>query len=57
MTYGLEQEVESIPGNHLLAAEFVAVDHGPFAPRVIAEVAFVVWPDAHGTAASGGQPR
>jgi hypothetical protein len=42
MTYGLEQEVESIPGNHLLAAEFVAVDHGPFAPRVIAEVSFVV---------------
>jgi hypothetical protein len=28
------------PGAHTLEAEFVAADHGPFAPRVIARVSF-----------------
>jgi hypothetical protein len=30
------------PGNHELRAEFVAVDHGPFQPRVLATVTFRV---------------
>jgi hypothetical protein len=30
------------PGQHTLQVEFVAVDHGPFAPRVRAAVTFVV---------------
>ncbi|HEV3474330.1 MAG TPA: hypothetical protein VG602_03080 [Actinomycetota bacterium] len=28
------------PGPHLLEAEFVAADHGPFSPRVISTVSF-----------------
>jgi len=36
MTYGLDQEIEVEPGNHILQAEFVAGDHAPFNPRVIA---------------------
>ena len=36
MTYGLDQEIEVAPGNHILQAEFVAGDHAPFKPRVIA---------------------
>ena len=30
------------PGQHLLQVEFVATDHAPFDPRVIAVVAFEV---------------
>jgi hypothetical protein len=42
-TYGLIQEIETpTPGKHLLQAEFVAKDHGPFEPRVIASVPFEV---------------
>jgi hypothetical protein len=44
MTYGLDQVVESIPGSHVMTVEFVALDHGPFDPRVLAHVAFVVEP-------------
>ena len=38
MTSGLEQDIEAAPGTHLLQAEFVATDHAPFDPRVIATV-------------------
>jgi len=44
MTYGLDQVVESVPGNHVMTVEFVALDHGPFDPRVLAHVPFVVEP-------------
>jgi hypothetical protein len=43
MTYGLVQvlDLRSLaPGLHTLEAEFVAADHGPFDPRVIATVTF-----------------
>jgi hypothetical protein len=43
MTYGREQEVpiaDLPPGEHRLRAEFVAADHAPFNPRVIATVDF-----------------
>ena len=40
MTYGLVQDVSVTPGPHLLQAEFVATDHFPFNPRVIATVTF-----------------
>jgi hypothetical protein len=42
MTYGLEQDVPVAPGSHLLQVEFVASDHAPFSPRVIATSTFVV---------------
>jgi hypothetical protein len=44
MTYGLEQIIPLqglALGHHTLLAEFVAADHGPFAPRVTASVTFV----------------
>jgi hypothetical protein len=42
-TYGLTQDIQTPePGRHLLEAEFVALDHGPFAPRVIASLPFEV---------------
>jgi Family of unknown function (DUF6130) len=44
MTYGSEQDVpiaDLAPGAHRLRAEFVAADHAPFDPRVIATVTFV----------------
>jgi hypothetical protein len=44
MTYGLEQEVsldDIAPGVHRLQAEFVAADHAPFDPRVLAAITFV----------------
>ena len=50
MTYGLVQEISVaglLPGNHTLEAEFVAADHGPFAPRVTSQVTFIV-PGAKG---------
>jgi hypothetical protein len=43
MTYGTVQAIDLrdvSPGEHLLEAEFVAADHGPFDPRVIAKVRF-----------------
>jgi hypothetical protein len=44
MTYGLQQEVQLddlAPGVHRLQAEFVAADHAPFDPRVLAAITFV----------------
>jgi hypothetical protein len=44
MTYGLVQlvPIQSLaPGKHVLEAEFVAADHGPFDPRVTSSVEFV----------------
>ena len=44
MTYGLEQQVPVgglSPGPHQLRAEFVAADHAPFNPPVVATVTFV----------------
>ncbi len=44
MTYGLEQEVGVAgltPGVHRLRAEYVAADHAPFNPDVVATVTFV----------------
>jgi hypothetical protein len=40
MTYGLEQDFPVTPGRHLVQAEFVAMDHAPFNPRVMATAAF-----------------
>jgi hypothetical protein len=43
MTYGVVQvvDVRSLPpGEHELRAEYVAADHAPFSPRVVASVAF-----------------
>jgi hypothetical protein len=47
MTYGLVQVLDLralAPGPHTLEAEFVAADHGPFDPRVIATVTFTKAP-------------
>jgi len=44
MTYGKEQRVPIgylEPGPHVLQAEFVAADHGPFNPRVTAITRFI----------------
>ena len=41
MTTGLQLSIPNVPpGPHLLKVEFVANDHAPFDPRVIAAVAF-----------------
>jgi len=42
MTFGLDQEIAVGKGPQLLQAEFVALDHLPFDPRIIATVTFVV---------------
>lgn len=43
MTEGLEQSIQQVaPGLHRLTVEFVAADHAPFDPRVVAVVAFEV---------------
>jgi hypothetical protein len=42
MTASLRRQIEVPPGRHTLIAEFVAVDHRPFDPRVIASVMFTV---------------
>jgi hypothetical protein len=42
MTTGLEARISTSPGSHELQAEFVAIDHQPFDPRVIATVTFFV---------------
>jgi hypothetical protein len=41
---GLEGQLIASPGEHTLKAEFVAVDHGPFRPSVVATVTFEVRP-------------
>ncbi len=40
MIYGVEQDVPLTPGPHLLQAEFVAMDHFPFNPRVTTVATF-----------------
>ena len=42
MAYTLQRTVSVLPGHHDLQAEFVAVDHGPFDPRVLDSVSFQV---------------
>ncbi len=43
MTAALDQTLTDLrPGLHLLKVEFVAADHAPFDPRVIAAVGFTV---------------
>ena len=42
MTTPLDTRVAAPPGQHEFQAEFVAVDHGPFQPRVVATVTFSV---------------
>ncbi|MDP9243012.1 MAG: DUF6130 family protein [Actinomycetota bacterium] len=38
MTFGLQQTLHGLtPGSHLLEVEFVASDHAPFDPRVLAQ--------------------
>ena len=45
MTEGLEQTIHDVtPGPHRIQVEFVASDHAPFDPRVVALVAFEVRP-------------
>jgi hypothetical protein len=48
MTYGTVQVIDLRtvpPGRHTLQAEFVAADHAPFDPRVVASVTFVKEPN------------
>jgi hypothetical protein len=48
-TFGLEQKLKAPKdGRHLLQAEFVARDHGPFDPRVLSTVTFEVAPAGAG---------
>jgi hypothetical protein len=42
MALSLDRSLQVSPGLHRLQAEFVAADHGPFQPRVLATVAFRV---------------
>lgn len=44
MTASLDATIEASPGQHQLLAEFVAIDHAPFQPRVRAAVTFSVRP-------------
>ena len=45
MTQGTEQTIRNVtPGPHRIQVEFVASDHAPFEPRVVAVVAFEVKP-------------
>jgi hypothetical protein len=45
MNYGLNERVPALsPGQHLVQVEFVAADHAPFEPRVLAQAAFQVAP-------------
>ena len=39
---GLDTQIIVLPGLHTLRAEFVAIDHGPFRPPVVAVVTFRV---------------
>jgi hypothetical protein len=42
MTSGTRTQIVAPPGRHELRAEFVAIDHAPFDPRVIVTVTFSV---------------
>ena len=43
MTSGLRENIPDVkPGTHLMRVEYVANDHAPFNPRVIAQVTFRV---------------
>jgi len=42
MSYQLSQDLQVTPGDHMISAEFVALDHGPFNPDVRASVSFRV---------------
>lgn len=43
MTSGFEQVLRDlVPGEHIVKVEFVANDHIPFEPRVLAAVSFLV---------------
>jgi len=42
MIGAITARVSATPGRHVLTAEFVAVDHAPFDPRVVATVSFDV---------------
>ncbi|HEY7360954.1 MAG TPA: hypothetical protein VH642_09100 [Streptosporangiaceae bacterium] len=44
MQYQASTTIDGTPGSHLLKAELVAVDHGPFNPPVTASVTFRVIP-------------
>jgi len=44
MSTSMRDQIEVRPGEHLLEAEFVAGDHGPFNPRVRAKVSFSASP-------------
>jgi hypothetical protein len=45
MNYGLNEQLPTLtPGQHLIQVEFVAADHAPFDPRVLAQAAFNVTP-------------
>jgi hypothetical protein len=44
MSLTLSQRLAVAPGTHTLVAQFVAVDHAPFAPPVLARVTFRVEP-------------
>lgn len=42
MSLGLQRSLDLAPGRHVLKADFVAADHGPFNPQVSASVSFQV---------------
>jgi len=44
MTTSLHRTLDVLPGHHTLTAEFVAVDHAPWQPRIRASVRFDVIP-------------
>jgi hypothetical protein len=45
MNYGLNEQLPKLdPGQHLVQVEFVAADHAPFEPRVLAQAAFIIRP-------------
>ena len=45
MNYGLDERLPTLsPGQHVVQVEFVAADHDPFEPRVLAQAAFLVAP-------------
>jgi hypothetical protein len=45
MNYGLNEQLPNLgPGQHLVQVEFVAADHAPFEPRVLAQAAFNITP-------------
>jgi hypothetical protein len=45
MNYGLNERLPKLdPGQHVVQVEFVAADHAPFEPRVLAQAAFNITP-------------